>query len=31
VPVPVGGRPTPQVTEPGQFDRSVPQMQDPKD
>ena len=31
VPVPVGGRPTPQVTEPGQFDQSVPQMQDPKD
>lgn len=31
VPVPVGGRPTPQVTEPGQYDRSVPEMEDPKD
>jgi NADH-quinone oxidoreductase subunit I len=31
VPVPLGGRPTPQVTEAGQFDRSVPPMEDPKD
>jgi NADH-quinone oxidoreductase subunit I len=31
VPVPDGGRPTPQVTEPGVFTRSVPEMQDPQD
>jgi NADH-quinone oxidoreductase subunit I len=31
VPVPDGGRPTPQVTEPGMFTRSVPEMQDPQD
>jgi NADH-quinone oxidoreductase subunit I len=31
VPVPEGGQPTPQVTEPGVFTRSVPQMQDPQD
>ncbi len=30
-PVPQGGLPTPQVTEPGKFTRSVPQMQDPRD
>lgn len=29
--VPDGGRPTPQVTEPGVFTRSVPEMQDPQD
>src|SRR5512147_837806 len=26
-----GGQPTPQVTEPGKFNRSIPDMQDPKD
>ena len=31
VPVPDGGRPTPQVTEPGVYTRSVPEMQDPQD
>ncbi|MBI9048701.1 MAG: NADH-quinone oxidoreductase subunit NuoI [Anaerolineaceae bacterium] len=31
VPVPVGGRPTPQVTEPGLYNRAVPEMQDPQD
>jgi NADH-quinone oxidoreductase subunit I len=31
VPVPEGGLPTPQVTEPGMFTRSVPEMEDPKD
>ena len=31
VPVPEGGSPTPQVTEPGMFTRSVPEMEDPKD
>lgn len=31
VPVPEGGRPTPQVTEPGVFTRSVPEMKDPQD
>ena len=31
VPVPEGGRPTPQVTEPGKFTRSVPEMKDPQD
>lgn len=31
VPVPQGGAPTPQVTEPGMFDRSVPEMKDPQD
>jgi NADH-quinone oxidoreductase subunit I len=31
VPVPQGGAPTPQVTEAGLFNRSVPEMQDPQD
>jgi NADH-quinone oxidoreductase subunit I len=31
VPVPEGGQPTPQVTEPGKFTRSIPEMEDPKD
>ena len=31
VPVPQGGAPTPQVTEPGLFNRSVPEMKDPQD
>ena len=31
VPVPQSGVPTPQVTEPGQFNRSVPEMKDPQD
>ena len=31
VPVPEGGFPVPQVTEPGMFTRSVPEMEDPKD
>ena len=31
VPVPDGGRPTPQVTEPGAYTRSVPEMLDPQD
>ena len=30
-PVPPGGKPTPQVTEPGMFTRSVPEMKDPTD
>jgi len=30
-PVPAGGAPTPQVTPKGQFDRSVPEMQDSQD
>jgi NADH-quinone oxidoreductase subunit I len=30
VPVPAGGRPTPQPVEPGQFDRSIPDMKDPE-
>lgn len=30
-PVPPGGQPTPQKTEPGKFTRSVPVMQDPQD
>src|SRR5512137_1914228 len=30
-PVPVGGQPTPQKTEPGVFTRSVPEMMDPRD
>ncbi len=30
-PVPSGGQPTPQVTTPGAFTRSVPQMKDPAD
>jgi NADH-quinone oxidoreductase subunit I len=30
-PVPPGGQPTPQVTEPGEFTRSVPEMKDLKD
>jgi len=30
-PVPEGGQPTPQVTPPGKFTRSVPLMQDPAD
>jgi NADH-quinone oxidoreductase subunit I len=29
--VPQGGSPTPQVTEPGKFTRSVPEMKDPVD
>ncbi|HEX7975401.1 MAG TPA: NADH-quinone oxidoreductase subunit NuoI [Anaerolineales bacterium] len=29
--VPEGGRPTPQVTEPGKFNRSIPVMQNPTD
>jgi NADH-quinone oxidoreductase subunit I len=31
VPVPPGGRPTPQVVEPGQFNRSIPVMANPSD
>jgi NADH-quinone oxidoreductase subunit I len=31
VPVPKGGEPTPQETEPGKFSRSIPVMQDPTD
>jgi NADH-quinone oxidoreductase subunit I len=31
VPVPAGGQPTPQKTEPGVFTRSVPEMKDPSD
>jgi len=30
-PVPAGGAPTPQKTEPGRFTRSVPEMKDPTD
>jgi NADH-quinone oxidoreductase subunit I len=30
VDVPVNGRPTPQVVEPGQFTRSIPDMENPK-
>jgi NADH-quinone oxidoreductase subunit I len=30
-PVPEGGKPTPQVTAPGEFTRSVPEMKDPQD
>ncbi len=30
-PVPTGGQPTPQKTEPGVYTRSVPEMKDPKD
>lgn len=30
VPVPEGGQDTPQITEPGQFDRSIPDMENPK-
>ena len=30
-PVPTGGQPTPQKTEPGVFTQSVPEMKDPKD
>jgi NADH-quinone oxidoreductase subunit I len=30
-PVPAGGKPTPQKTEPGVYTRSVPEMKDPKD
>lgn len=30
-PVAPGGQPTPQITEPGKFTRSVPEMQDPTD
>ena len=29
VPVPPGGKPTPQAVEPGRFDRSIPEMKDP--
>lgn len=31
VPVPPGGKPTPQKTQPGMFTRSVPEMKDPAD
>jgi len=31
VPVPAGGKPTPQKTEPGMFTRSVPEMKNPTD
>ncbi|MDJ0753377.1 MAG: NADH-quinone oxidoreductase subunit NuoI [Ardenticatenaceae bacterium] len=30
VPVPEGGQDTPQITEPGMFDRSIPDMENPK-
>ena len=30
VPVPEAGKPTPQQVRPGAFDRSIPEMQDPK-
>lgn len=30
-PVPEGGEPTPQQTEPGKFTRSIPDMKDPQD
>lgn len=30
VPVPAGGKSTPQPVEPGKFDRAIPDMQDPK-
>jgi NADH-quinone oxidoreductase subunit I len=30
-PIPQGGKPTPQMTEPGLFTRSVPEMKDPRD
>jgi NADH-quinone oxidoreductase subunit I len=30
-PVPADGKPTPQVTQPGEFTRSVPEMKDPVD
>jgi NADH-quinone oxidoreductase subunit I len=30
VPVPPGGQPTPQEVEPGAFDRSIPDMENPK-
>jgi len=30
-PVPVGGKPTPQKTRPGEFTRSVPEMKDARD
>lgn len=29
-PVPDGGKPTPQVTEPGKFTKSIPEMENPK-
>jgi NADH-quinone oxidoreductase subunit I len=31
VPVPPGGRPTPQKVEAGKFDKSIPEMKDPTD
>jgi NADH-quinone oxidoreductase subunit I len=31
VPVPAGGQPTPQMVEPGKFDKSIPEMKDPSD
>jgi len=31
VPVPEGGKPTPQKVEPGKFNRSIPLMENPKD
>ena len=30
VDVPINGSPTPQVVEPGTFDRSIPDMENPK-
>ncbi len=30
VPVPKGGKPTPQIVEPGQFDRAILEMKDPE-
>ena len=30
VPIPDGARPTPMKTEPGKFDRAIPEMQNPK-
>ncbi len=29
--VPTGGKPTPQVTQPGEFTRSIPEMKEPED
>jgi len=31
MPVPPGGKPTPQKVEPGKFNRSIPVMENPKD
>jgi hypothetical protein len=30
VDVPVNGRPTPQTVEPGLYDKSIPEMEDPR-